>query len=151
ADVQWPGRRTQGASDPFNSALNYGYGILYSQVERALVLAGLDPYAGFLHTDRPGKTALVYDLVEEFRQSVVDRTVMAVFNRGTPIILDEQGRLVEKSRKVLAEKVLARLEAQERYEEKRHSLRAIVQMQARRLAAYLRQERDAYQPYLASW
>ncbi|RME63975.1 MAG: CRISPR-associated endonuclease Cas1, partial [Caldilineae bacterium] len=33
ADVQWPGRRTQGASDPFNSALNYGYGILYSQVE----------------------------------------------------------------------------------------------------------------------
>jgi CRISPR-associated protein Cas1 len=151
ADVQWPGRRTQGASDPFNSALNYGYGILYSQVERALILAGLDPYAGYLHTDRPGKTALVYDMVEEFRQSVVDRTVMAVFNRGTPIDLDNQGRLVEKSRKALAEKVLVRLEAKERYEEKRHPLRAILQMQARKLASYLRQERDAYHPYIASW
>jgi len=151
AAVNWPGRRTQGASDPLNSALNYGYGILYSQVERALVLAGLDPYAGFLHTDRPGKSALVYDMVEEFRQTVVDRTVLAVFNRGGAIELDSRGRLTEKSRRSLADKVLTRLEAQERYEEKRHPLRNIVQMQARRLAAYLRGERDAYSPFVSSW
>lgn len=150
-DVGWPGRRTQGAADPFNSSLNYGYGILYSQVERALVLAGLDPYAGFLHTDRPGKTALVYDMVEEFRQTVVDRTVMAVFNRGSPVELDERGRLTEASRKSLAEKVLARLEAVEVYEEKRYPLRAIVQMQARRLAAYLRGERESYTAFVSSW
>ena len=122
AEVDWPGRRTQGAGDPLNSALNYGYGILYSQVERALVLAGLDPYAGFLHTDRPGKSALVYDMVEEFRQTVVDRTVLAVFNRGAAVELDGRGRLTEKSRKSLADKVLTRLEAQERYEDKRHPL-----------------------------
>ena len=151
AEVNWPGRRTQGAADPFNSSLNYGYGILYSQVERALVLAGLDPYAGFLHTDRPGKTALVYDMVEEFRQTVVDRTVMAIFNRGTAVELDERGKLTETSRKTLAEKVLARLEATERYEEKRHPLRAIVQMQARRLAAYFRGERESYQAFVSSW
>jgi CRISPR-associated protein Cas1 len=42
-EVGWPGRRGRGARDPVNSALNYGYGILYSQIERALVLAGLDP------------------------------------------------------------------------------------------------------------
>ena len=118
ADVNWPGRRTQGASDPLNSAFNYGYGILYSQVERALVLAGLDPYAGFLHTDRPGKSALVYDMVEEFRQTVVDRTVLALFNRGAAVELDSGGRLTEKSRKSLAEKVFVRMEANERYEEK---------------------------------
>lgn len=151
AEVGWPGRRTQGASDPFNSSLNYGYGILYSQVERALVLAGLDPYAGFLHTDRPGKTALVYDLVEEFRQTVVDRTVMAIFNRGSAVALDERGRLTEASRKALAGKVLARLEAVEKYEEKRHPLRAIVQMQARGLASYLRGERDGYTSFVSSW
>lgn len=151
AEVDWPGRETQGATDPFNSALNYGYGILYSQVERSLVLAGLDPYAGFLHTDRPGKTALVYDAVEEFRQTVVDRTVMAVFNRGTGIELDERGRLTEEARRDLATKVLARLEAAEPYEEKRHPLRAIIQMQARRLAAYLRGERPTYEPFVASW
>jgi CRISP-associated protein Cas1 len=151
AEVAWPGRHTQGASDPVNSALNYGYGILYSQVERALVLAGLDPYAGFLHTDRPGKTSLVYDAVEEFRQTVVDRTVMAVFNRGSAVDLDERGRLTEAARRKLAEQVLARLEAVERYEEKRHPLRAIIQMQARRLAAYLRGERTGYEAFITSW
>ncbi|MCB0112482.1 MAG: CRISPR-associated endonuclease Cas1 [Caldilineaceae bacterium] len=151
AEVGWPGRRTQGATDPFNSALNYGYGILYSQVERALVLAGLDPYAGFVHTDRPGKVALVYDAVEEFRQTVVDRTVMAVFNRGTEIELDERGRMTEASRRDLAAKVLARLEAVEKYDDKRHPLRAVIQMQARRLAAFLRRERPTYEPFVASW
>ena len=151
ADVNWPGRRTQGASDPLNSALNYGYGILYSQVERALVLAGLDPYAGFLHTDRPGKSALVYDMVEEFRQTVVDRTALALFNRGAAVELDSRGRLTDKSRKSLAEKVFTRLEAQERYEDKRHPLRNIVQMQARHLAAYLRGERETYSPFVSSW
>jgi CRISPR-associated protein Cas1 len=29
ADLVWPGRQTRGATDLFNSALNYGYGILY--------------------------------------------------------------------------------------------------------------------------
>ena len=151
AEVGWPGRVTQGATDPFNSALNYGYGILYSQVERALVLAGLDPYAGFLHTDRPGKPSLVFDMVEEFRQSVVDRTVMAIFNRGTAVELDERGRLTEVARRGLAEKVLARLEAAELYEEKRHPLRQILQHQARHLAAFLRGERPVYVAFVSTW
>lgn len=151
SEAQWPGRRTQGATDPFNSALNYGYGILYSAVERALVLAGLDPYAGFLHTDRPGKPSLVFDLVEEFRHPVVDRTIMAIFNRGMAVELDERDRLTEETRRSLAEKVLARLEAAERYEDKRYPLRLIIQRQARHLATYLRHERDAYEPFVTSW
>ncbi len=85
----WPGRHTRGASDPLNSALNYGYGILYGTIERACLLAGLDPYAGYLHTDRPGKPSLVLDLIEEFRQPVVDRTVLAYFNRGRRLELVE--------------------------------------------------------------
>ncbi|MBW7883423.1 MAG: CRISPR-associated endonuclease Cas1 [Caldilineaceae bacterium] len=151
ADVEWPGRRTQGATDPFNSALNYGYGILYGQVERALVLAGLDPYAGFVHVDRPGKASMVFDLIEEFRQCVVDRTVMAIFNRGVKIELDEQGRLVDSARRSLAEKILARMEANEPYEGKRFPLRAILQLQARHLATFLRGERERYAAFVASW
>lgn len=150
-EAGWPGRVTQGATDSFNSALNYGYGILYSQVERALVLAGLDPYAGFLHTDRPGKPSLVFDMVEEFRQTVIDRTVMAIFNRGTAIEMDEWGKLTEPTRHSLAEKVLARLEAAEAYEDKRHPLRQIIQIQARHLATFLRGERVAYEAFVSSW
>ncbi|MCA9943102.1 MAG: CRISPR-associated endonuclease Cas1 [Ardenticatenaceae bacterium] len=149
--LDWPGRQGRGARDPFNSALNYGYGILYGQVERAIILAGLDPYAGFIHVDRPGKPSLVLDLIEEFRAPVVDRTLLGLVNKGVAIEQDEQGRLVEKTRRFLAEKVLARLESQERYEKKRHPLRAIIQMQARRLASYVRGERDSYDPFLASW
>ena len=142
--LDWPGRQGRGARDPFNSALN-------GQVERAIILAGLDPYAGFIHVDRPGKPSLVLDLIEEFRAPVVDRTLLGLVNKGVAIEQDEQGRLVEKTRRFLAEKVLARLESQERYEKKRHPLRAIIQMQARRLASYVRGERDSYDPFLASW
>lgn len=60
--VEFPGRQTRGAIDPVNSALNYGYGILYSKVSSAVVNAGLEMYAGFLHVDRPGKPALVSTL-----------------------------------------------------------------------------------------
>lgn len=71
------GRVHRGATDQVNSLFNYGYGILYSQVWGAVVSAGLEPFAGFLHVDRPGKPSLVLDLVEEFRQPVVDRTVIS--------------------------------------------------------------------------
>ena len=77
--------------------------------------------------------------------------MLAVFNRGAAIELDSRGRLTEKSRKSLAEKVFTRMDAQERYEDKRHPLRNIVQMQARHLAAYLRDERDTYKPFVSSW
>jgi len=147
----WPGRKGRGARDPVNAALNYSYGILYGQVERALVLAGLDPYGGFIHADRPGKPSLVFDLIEEFRQVVVDRTVVGMANKGMKLELDEKGLLVEKSRRAIAEKVLARLEAAERYERKRHPLRAIIQNQARHIATFVRGDRAAYEPFVAKW
>jgi CRISPR-associated protein Cas1 len=147
----WPGRKTRGAGDPINNALNYGYGILYGAVEQALVLAGLDPYGGFIHADRPGKPSLVFDLIEEFRQVVVDRTVFGLANKGVSLDLDDKGLLAEKARRTLAEKVLARLEAAERYERKRHALRAILQSQARHVATYVRGDRAEYKPFVARW
>jgi CRISPR-associated protein Cas1 len=147
----WPGRKRRGAKDPVNSTLNYGYGILYSQVERALVLAGLDPYGGFLHVDRPGKPSLVLDLIEEFRQAVVDRTVFGLVNKRFKIEQDKRGLLIKETRRKLADKVLARLEKPARYEKRRLPLRAIIQSQARHLATFLRGERDRYEPFVASW
>lgn len=151
AELAWPGRETRGARDPFNAALNYGYGVLYAQTERALVLAGLDPYGGFLHADRPGKPSLVLDAIEEFRQAVVDRTVVAFVNKGSTLDQDDAGLLTEQVRRRLAEKVLERLEATELYEGKRQALRIILQLQARHAATFLRGERAVYQPFVASW
>ncbi|HID86736.1 MAG TPA: CRISPR-associated endonuclease Cas1 [Anaerolineae bacterium] len=151
ADVHWPGREHRGAQDPVNAALNYGYGILYSQVEGAIILAGLDPYAGFVHVDRPGKPSLVLDLIEEFRQPVVDRTVFGLVNKGVAIELDAQGRLIEETRKLLATKVLDRLEGRERYEGKKHKLRVILHRQAQQIATFVRRERGEYRPFVAGW
>lgn len=147
----WVGREHRGATDPLNSALNYGYGILYSQVEHAALLSGLDPYAGFVHVDRPGKPSLVLDLVEEFRQPVVDRTVFGLVNKRVAFRVDEEGLLDEPTRRALAKKVLARLDAPERHEGHQRPLRQIVQAQARRIAAYLRGERPTYEPFVSRW
>jgi CRISPR-associated protein Cas1 len=65
--------------DKFNSALNYGYGILYNEVERAFLYVGLDPYMGLYHTERYGKPSLVLDLVEEFRVPIIDSTIFPLF------------------------------------------------------------------------
>lgn len=151
ASLQWPGRETRGAIDPFNSLLNYGYGILYSQVEQALTLAGLDPYGGFLHADRPGKPSLVLDLIEEFRQPVVDRTIIGMVNKRVAIEQDEAGRLGEATRTKIAEKIQERMESTEMYEKKRQTLRSILQNQARHLACFLREEREQYEPFIAGW
>ena len=67
SEYRFASRSRQPAKDPFNAMLNYGYGILYSLVERAQILAGLDPHIGFLHTDNYNKPSLVYDMIEPFR------------------------------------------------------------------------------------
>ena len=147
----WPGRKGRGARDVVNCCLNYGYGILYGQAERALVLAGLDPYAGFLHADRPGKPSMVLDLMEEFRPVVVDRTVLAVLNRNMPIAQGEDGLLTEESRRTLADAVLKRLHAATEYGGKRLTTGSVIQAQARRVAAYLRGEREGYEAFVQRW
>jgi len=49
--------------------------------------AGLEPFAGFLHVDRSGKPSLVLDLMEEFRQPVVDRAIFSWLNKGGVLTL----------------------------------------------------------------
>jgi CRISPR-associated protein Cas1 len=150
-ELAWPGREGRGATDAFNSILNYGYGILQARVEHALVLAGLDPYAGFLHTDRPGKASLIFDVIEEFRQAVVDRPLIGLVTRGMAIEQDEQGRLGEGTRHKLAERLKERLDATELYEGKRQPLRHILQCQARHIATFVRGDRPQYAPFVMGW
>ena len=146
---EFMGRAHRGATDGVNALLNYGYGILYSQVWGAVVNAGLEPFAGFLHVDRPGKPSLVLDLTEEFRQPVVDRAVIAHVNLGEPIRMQE-GFLELDTRRAIGEKVMARLMATETYNGKHYQVRSIIQMQARRLAGFLRGEGE-YRAFGFKW
>jgi len=68
--------------DPVNAALSYGYAVLQGVVESAVLAAGLHPEIGLLHSTTRRNAALVFDLMEEFRVVVVDRTVGRLFGRG---------------------------------------------------------------------
>jgi CRISPR-associated protein Cas1 len=136
----WPGRLGRGATDSANSLLNYGYGILYGEVQNALALAGLEPYAGLIHTDRPGKPSLTCDLIEEFRAPIVDRTVIGLLTRQFSVDHEADGRLTRDCRRAFADHILSRLRAQGTLDRKRYELRSIIQIQARKLAAAFRGE-----------
>ncbi|MGM0472000.1 MAG: CRISPR-associated endonuclease Cas1 [Bacillota bacterium] len=77
---QFSGRSFRPAEDEFNCLLNYGYGVLYSKVEKACIIAGLDPYVGILHTDGYNKKSFVYDVIEPYRYHI-DKIVMKLFSR----------------------------------------------------------------------
>lgn len=55
------------AKDSFNAFINYGFGILYTRVEKVLMIAGLDPYVGFLHRDDYNQKSMVFDFIEPYR------------------------------------------------------------------------------------
>lgn len=66
-DYAFSGRSFRPATDAFNAFLNYAYGVLYGRVEKALMIAGLDPYVGFLHRDDYNQKSMVYDFIEPYR------------------------------------------------------------------------------------
>ncbi|MBV6444259.1 MAG: CRISPR-associated endonuclease Cas1 [Ignavibacteriaceae bacterium] len=67
SDFKFEGRSMRPAKDHFNAFLNYSYGVLYGKIEKALIIAGIDPYLGFLHRDDYNMLSMVYDFVEPFR------------------------------------------------------------------------------------
>ncbi|MCR4428820.1 MAG: CRISPR-associated endonuclease Cas1 [Caldiserica bacterium] len=148
-DLKFPGRERRGATDQVNSSLNYCYGILYQQIWNSVVLAGLDPFAGFLHADRAGKPSLVLDLIEEFRSFVVDRPLISFFNKGGRIEVEESA-ISQGSRKELARIVFERLEDRQSIDGKKHKIKTIIQIQARKIANFLR-GLEKYKPFVGSW
>jgi len=76
---KFKGRSRNPSLDEFNCLLNYAYGVLYGIVERSCVLAGVDPYVGFIHTDHYAKTSMVFDVIEGYR-IFAEQTVMKLFS-----------------------------------------------------------------------
>lgn len=76
---QFGGRSFRPAKDPFNAFLNYAYGVLYSRVEKVLVVAGLDPYVGFMHRDDYNIKSMVFDFIEPYR-IYADEVVFKLFS-----------------------------------------------------------------------
>ncbi len=66
--------------DRVNALLSFVYVILSHDIESSLESVGLDPQAGFLHRDRPGRSGLALDMMEELRSYLCDRFVLKLIN-----------------------------------------------------------------------
>ncbi len=135
---RFAGRSRNPAKDEFNALLNYGYGVLYSLVEKGCIIAGLDPYLGFLHSDSYNKKSLVFDIIEMFR-IYVDETVVFLFSRR--MVKDEffepleQGMGLSKEGKaVLIESLNKSLEETVLYRGRNVKRRNTIQMECHRIA-----------------
>ncbi|MDD5673730.1 MAG: type I-C CRISPR-associated endonuclease Cas1c [Chitinivibrionales bacterium] len=67
--------------DNVNALLSFVYTLLAHDCVGACESVGLDPQAGFLHADRPGRPSLALDIMEEFRPFFADRLVLSLINR----------------------------------------------------------------------
>lgn len=143
------GRVRKGAGDLVNSLLNYGYGILYSRLLAVLVRTGLNITIGFLHKPQPGKPALVYDFIEEFRTAAVDRVVFSMLNWGKSYEVTDQGLTLD-TRHDLARNVVRRLQSSVRYHGEALPLERVMDEQARLLVRHL-EGKDRYQPFVLPW
>lgn len=148
---KFPGRDYPAAKDHINSLLNFGYYVLEQEVWAATLYAGLDPYAGFLHADRPGQEKLVYDMMEEFRPIVVDRVVVGLARTMLAGHFQEDCRMTKDGMKIASSAFYSRLDESIIYREKSQLIRNIIRSQASSIATFLRGERPAYEPFTPRW
>ena len=156
-ELGFQARTRRPPSDLVNAALSYGYGILHSQVERALYLVGLEPAAGFLHTDRWGRASLTLDVMELFRQPLVDRAVLTLARRdqfhpdrhaelhGPGVLLSADGR------KLVAAQVLERLDDTLTVRGATLTWKQLIFSECRGLASFLLGHRPDFRPYVHRW
>jgi len=142
------GRSSRPAKDAFNAMLNYGYGMLYSKVERALIIAGFDPYLGLLHSDNYNKKSFVFDFIEPYR-SLVDEPVFYIFSRHKfcPEFIEpvHKGVLLSTAgKKFLAPALLEHFDGIIRYHNKNRKRIEMIQTDAHAFANYLINKRDYY-------
>jgi CRISPR-associated protein Cas1 len=152
ASFNFTGRNRNPPMDPFNSLLGYGYGILYSRIRSAIVKAGLSPYYGVFHASYKNQEALVYDLIEEFRQPIVDRVVLTLIARKQVSpedfnVTDEGCFFKNNFKKKYAGIILTRLEQEYTYDNEKKTFSEIIEVQADSVASAIL-ETGKYSPFI---
>lgn len=132
------GRSKRPAKDPFNAMLNYAYGVLYSKVENACVIAGLDPYIGILHTDNYNKLSLVFDMIEKYRPWAEEVVTLLFTGRKMQQELFRETKngivLEKKAKELLISSLNEMFEEAERHKGKNMKRLNIIQAECHRTA-----------------
>lgn len=149
-------RSRRPSMDPVNALLSFAYSLLSHDCASALESAGLDSYVGFLHRDRPGRSSLALDLMEELRPCIADRFVLSCINNrifqksdfdyreNGAVFLNEKGRRIflqrwqERKKDTLTHPFLG----------EKIPWGLVPYLQAMLLARHLRGDLEAYPPFL---
>lgn len=150
------GRSRRPPMDRINALLSFVYTLLAHDCASALESVGLDSYAGFLHRDRPGRSSLALDLMEELRPCIADRFVLTLINnriiKPEDFEVRESGAvyLKEDSRKSVLSHWQQRKQEQiiHPYLDEKIPWGLVPYLQALLLARYLRGDLDDYPPFL---
>lgn len=150
------GRNRRPPLDNVNALLSFTYSLLGHDCAGALESVGLDAYVGFLHRDRPGRTSLALDLMEELRPCFADRFVLSLINNR--VILPEDFVTSDSGAVSLTEtgrrKFLKRWQERKQevilhpYLEEKLPWGLVPFVQALLLSRYLRGDLDEYPPFL---
>lgn len=136
--------------------LSFAYSLLAHDYASALESVGLDSYVGFLHRDRPGRTSLALDLIEELRPCIADRFVLTLINnrqvKASDFLYAESGAvlLTDSGRKSFLKSWQEKKKGMltHPYLSEKLPWGMIPYVQALLLARYLRGDLDAYPSFL---
>lgn len=151
-DFFFHGRNRRPPLDRVNAMLSFAYSLLAHDCESV----GLDSYVGFLHRDRPGRSSLALDLMEELRPCMADRFVLTLVNNrmvrpedfqiqdsGAVLLTDDGRRRFLKAWQERKKDTLTHP-----YLNEKLSWGMVPYLQALLLARYIRGDLDAYPPFL---
>ena len=155
-DFYFHGRNRRPPLDNVNAMLSFSYSLLASMCASALECVGLDPYVGFLHTDRPGRVSLALDLMEELRAIFADRFVLTMINKKK---INEKGFIKKENGAVLMEDETRKKFLSEWQNKKQEIIKhpfleekvewgMLPYVQVLLLARFIRGDLDAYPPFL---
>lgn len=155
-DFKFQGRNKRPPVDNVNALLSFVYTLLTNTIASALETVGLDPYVGYLHTEKPGRASLALDLIEELRPVLADRFVLSLINKrivskkdfkkkeNGAVIMDDAAR-----KNVLTEWQNKKKETLTHpYLKEKVEWGMVPYVQAMLLARYLRGDLDGYPPFL---
>ena len=155
-DFRFDTRNKRPPLDNVNALLSFAYSMATGMCTSALESVGLDPYVGFMHTDRPGRRSLAVDMVEEFRSVLCDRFVLTLINKrlvsSDDFVKREDGAvlLTEDGRKNFFSAWQKRKseELKHPFLEEKVEWGMLPYVQAMLLARYIRGDLDCYPPFM---
>lgn len=150
------GRSRRPPLDNVNALLSFVYTLLGNDCASALESVGLDAYVGFLHRDRPGRTSIAQDLLEELRPCLADRFVLTLINNrvvsSKDFVKQEDGAVLlsDESRRTVLRQWQARKKEPilHPFLKEKIPWGLIPYVQALLLARCLRGDLEAYPPFL---